>query len=124
MTAEVQTLLAIGGPIATALITAILALWRRVQEIDTRADALLIENGKLQADVATLRAELDRSRQRNTELQNKVTVLESDLDRAKEQIATLTRKNDRLTDENKIFRSTFEKQGVSVAQPARRASDA
>ena len=124
MTAEVQTLLAIGGPIATALLTAIITLWRRVQEIDTRADALLVTNGQLQADVATLRAELDRSRQRNSELQNEVTTLKSDLERAKEQIESLTSKNDRLTDENHIFRKAFKQQGVDVPQPVRRASDA
>jgi regulator of replication initiation timing len=123
MTPEVQTLLAIGGPIATALLTAIITLWRRVQEIDTRADALLVENGKLQAEVSTLKAELDRARQRNTELQNKVDVLESDLDKAKEQLAELKRKNQRLVDENRIFRNAFERQGVKVAEPARRASD-
>lgn len=118
-----QLFLTIGTAICGALITAIGVLWKRMNDLDARADVLMLENGKAQARIATLEAELARERQRSTELQQKVTILESDLAEAHDKITRMERENRRLKDENRIFRSTFEKQGVHVAQPERRAVD-
>lgn len=120
---DVQMLFAVGGPIVGGLVTAIVALWRHGVALDTRMDALLVTNGQLQAEVVTLKAELDRERQAKAALQHQVITLQAELDKAKSDITKLEKRNERLTDENRIFRKTFEAQGVSVQMPARRVSD-
>jgi chromosome segregation ATPase len=120
---SLQLMLAIGGPIVGGLATAIIALWRHGVALDSRMDSLLVTNGQLQAEVVTLKSELDRERTTKAALQHQVITLQSELDHAKDAIAKLERKNQRLTDENRIFQKAFASQGVEVQMPARRASD-
>ena len=85
--------------VAGAISGVMAALWRRIEQLDTRADQLLQENAELRAMVAALKDDLDQER----------------IARDRERIEYRQRIR-RLEDENRILRSALRANGIPVEQ--------